>query len=307
MANIIENTPDFFVPTTCLFCGQAEDRILYPAHLNANSFTGYTYSARRKRQREHYQLVRCATCGLVRSNPILSENRFNTLYAESQFIFSEEAPYAARTYIHLLQQLREKYHARIGSLLEIGCSTGFFLDEALSRGISEVIGFEPSLDCYRHAKAHLQPRIINDVYKPELLHEQTFDLAGLFHVIDHLQNPKEILQSVACALNPGGYVMLVCHDVESWSAKLLDGYSPIFDVEHIYLFSRNTLQKLLEVAGFTCLEVGSLANTYPLGYWIRMLPLLNRLTSVFPRFLRNRPVTFHPGNLYIFAQKGQDA
>ena len=124
--------------------------------------------------------------------------------------------------------------------------------------------------------------IINDIYKPALLGDRKFDAICSFHVIDHLRDPKSTVESFAEVLNPGGYVLIVCHDVESWSAKLLDGHSPIFDVEHIYLFSRKTLVLLLERAGFTCLEVDSLANTYPLGYWLRMLPVVNKISATIP-------------------------
>jgi SAM-dependent methyltransferase len=240
---------------------------------------------------------------LVRSNPIIDQKRINALYVQSCFIFGKEAPYTARTYASLLKKMmKDHISGKISSLLEIGSSTGFFLEEAMAMGFHDVAGFEPSKDCYAHAREAVKCRIINSVYDPAALGGKTFDLACSFHVFDHLTDPIAALVSIKHCLNPGGYVLLVCHDVESWSAKLLGDHSPIFDVEHIYLFSRKTVRKLFESVGFRILEVGSLANCYPLGYWMRMLPFANRAAHRLPSFLGNIPITLNGGNLYAFGQ-----
>ncbi len=295
---------NIFVETQCFFCKRAKDRVLYPARLNQDTFTGYTFSARRERKREHYQIVACEKCTLVRSSPIIDEGKLNTLYAESQFIFSEEAPYACRSYATLVRKLIDKYTSKVESLLEIGCSTGFFLEKVLEMGITDVMGFEPSRDCYEHAQSHIKGRIINDIYKPDLLGDKKFDLICSFHVLDHVRDPKRTLSSMAEGLNPGGHVLFVCHDVESWSAKLLGDYSPIFDVEHIYLFSKKTIALLLESVGLDVVELGFFANTYPLRYWMRMLPIANKIVRLMPKFLRNIPISLKAGNLYVYGQKG---
>ncbi len=297
---------EYFTETKCLFCDHAEDSLLYPQRIGKDTFSGYSFSARRERKREHYRIVRCNKCGLVRSNPILDENKLSDLYSESSFIFSDEAPYASQTYIMLLKYLMDKYdgQGKIKSVLEIGCSTGFFIKNVMQMGISDVVGFEPSKDCYENAEEHIKCKIINDVFDAKLIGEKKFDLACNFHVIDHLTDPKKFLQAAEERLNPDGRVLLVCHDVESWGAKLLGDHSPIFDIEHIYLFSKKTLTLLLERAGFTMLEVGSLANTYPLGYWLRMMPVMKMMNRVLPGKIRKIPIRLKAGNLYAYARKG---
>lgn len=295
-----------FVKTNCLFCDREDDLLLYPPRFRKNSFTGYAFSARRNRAREHYRIVACRRCGLVRSNPILDESEINKLYGDSYFTFVQEAPYAARTYAVLLQQLiRRHIPAGILSLLEIGCSTGFFLEEALRMGIAEISGFEPSKDCLAKASERVKPHIINHPFDPQVLSRKTFDLVCGFHILDHLSDPAKTLTSIKSCLHPGSYILLVCHDVESWSAKLLGENSPIFDIEHIYLFSRRSIQRLLEMAGFQLLESGLVTNTYPLGYWIRMVPSGHWVVQGLPNFLCNLPITLPAGNLYAFGQRSE--
>ena len=291
------------VETRCPFCGSADGPILYRARLYPDSFTEHSFSARRTRRREHYRIVRCATCSLVRSNPILDENRMNALYQASKFIFPEEERYAAETYASLFARLTGGQAGAVESLLEIGCSTGFFLERALDLGVKEVVGFEPSRDCVARARQPVRDRIIRDVYRPELLAGRTFDAVCSFHVFDHLRDPKAVLASAVEHLNPGGCAVLVCHDVEGWTARLLGDFSPIFDVEHVCLFSRKTMAMLLESAGLEAIEVGPLSNRYPLGYWLRLLPAAGALAGWLPKFLARIPIALKAGNLYGFGRR----
>lgn len=293
------------IETKCLFCANAHDRILFKQALDDSSFTGYSFSARRNRPKQHYRIVAYRKCGLVRSDPVLSENRINRLYADSGFLFGEEAEFAARTYGELLQKFLADTanKKKPESLLEIGCSTGFFLEKAIQAGIPYVLGFEPSRECRARAHESVRDLIINDVFKPSLLDKRKFDIICGFHVIDHLSDPLALLTSAAGHLNPGGHLMLVCHDVNALSARILGDMSPIFDVEHIYLFSQRTVRLLLERAGLKMIQVGPLANTYPLGYWMRMLPVLNRLLNLIPGSVRKMPVRIKAGNLYAWGRK----
>ncbi|MBF0212469.1 MAG: class I SAM-dependent methyltransferase [Magnetococcales bacterium] len=288
--------------TPCLFCDGAEDRELYPAILDRERLNGYTFSARREREREHYRIVACRRCGLVRSDPVLEAAELDLLYADSTFLFAEEAPFAARTYRELLQSLNRRHGCHLKSLLEIGCSTGFFLQQAVESGIAEVMGFEPSTHCRAAADAAIRERIVTAPFDPVRVGERRFDLACGFQVIDHLPDPLGTVRDMVSVLNDPGWILLVCHDVRSWSARLLGEASPIFDVEHIYLFDRNTLGRLLEKVGVEVLEVGSLSNTYPLGYWMRMTPGMAPVARLLPDWLTDRPVGLRAGNLYAFGK-----
>lgn len=298
-----EAAVDKLVATPCLFCASAADQELYPARLYADSFSGYSFSARRLRRREHYRLVRCNGCGLVRSDPVAPPQRLQGLYQESEYLYQDEAPHAARTYDQLIAGLLSRHPGgpAPASLLEIGCGSGHFLALAQARGLT-VTGFEPSRDCWDQSPPQVRGCIIPDIFSPTSLEGRRFDLAASFHVFDHLFNPLEVLGQIREHLNPGGRVLLVCHDVAAWSAKLLGDRSPIFDVEHIYLFSRSTLARLVEREGFEVLELGSLTNRYPLRYWLRMAPGGAILAKMLPRVCLDALVSLRAGNLYVWAR-----
>ncbi|MEA5088426.1 class I SAM-dependent methyltransferase [Solidesulfovibrio sp.] len=291
--------------THCVLCGlSAGSRELFPARLGKDSFTPQAFSARRLREREHYRIVACDRCGLIRSDPIIDEAFLASLYGESGFLFSSEEGRLAATYGDLLRRLLTRYaDGPAASLLEIGCSTGFFLGKAMELGIPHVMGFEPSRECAAQAPPAVAARIVVDMFRPERLEGRLFDVVCSFHVLDHLTRPDLVLEQAAAHLRPGGTALMVCHDARSLTARLLRDHSPIFDVEHIYLFDRTTLPKLFEKAGMEVLECGQLANTFSLSYWLRLLPMGGRLEKLAPRSLTRLPVTLRAGNLYILARK----
>jgi hypothetical protein len=56
----------------CL-CKSEDDRVLFPQKIEWSTFSAYEFSARCKRSKQHYRIVRCNACGLVRSDPVLSD------------------------------------------------------------------------------------------------------------------------------------------------------------------------------------------------------------------------------------------
>jgi hypothetical protein len=92
---------------------------LYPANLDAEALTPTIFSARRLPDGIRYRMVRCNTCGLVRSDPIAAPDILNRLYRQSSFDYSTEVESLKQTYGHRVAGL-VKYNVRKGVLLEIG-------------------------------------------------------------------------------------------------------------------------------------------------------------------------------------------
>ena len=67
-------------------------------------------------------------------------------------------------------------------------------------------------------------------------------------------------------------MFLIGHNRRAFSAKVLGRKSPIFDIEHLQLFSPVSVRHLLERAGFSRVEVRPVFNRYPLRYWARLFP-----------------------------------
>src|SRR5262249_49080019 len=149
-----------FHPTACAICGtEGNAQELYQANFRAADLNPVIFSARRLPDRLHYRLVRCRSCGLVRSDPIADLRLLNELYARSTFEYRAEVGPLRRTYARYLDRVRRRA-VRWESLLEIGCGNGFFLEEAVRHGLSDVRGVEPSRAAVAAAPDWLRPRVI---------------------------------------------------------------------------------------------------------------------------------------------------
>ncbi|MBV8084018.1 MAG: class I SAM-dependent methyltransferase, partial [Chloroflexi bacterium] len=222
------------------------------------------FSARRLPDRLHYRLVRCTTCGLVRSDPVASGDVLAHLYRESTFDYGEEVAALQATYGRYLARAA-KHAVNTGALLEVGCGNGFFLEEARRQGWTTVWGVEPSTHAIARAPASVQAHIKCDIMRPGLFESSTFDAICFFQVMDHLPDPASVLRESVELLRPGGVVLALNHDATAWSARLMGERSPIVDVEHTYLYSPKTMRRLLETAGLSVLEAGAVWNTYSLS------------------------------------------
>jgi SAM-dependent methyltransferase len=254
-------------------CGPgAEAKELYPATLPPEAFSPAVFSARRLPDRLHYRVVRCGTCGLVRSDPIAEPGALARLYEQSRLNYAREASNLRQTYGRYLDRLM-RHGGTPGTLLEIGCGNGFLLEEALIRGYREVCGVEPSRDAVEKASPQIRPHLVCDVFRPGLFSASQFDVIGMFQVLDHLSTPGEILAECFRILRPGGLVLVLNHNVASWSARMLGARSPIVDVEHTFLYSPETLRRLFERNGFQVVDSCSVWNRYTLQYLAELTPL----------------------------------
>ena len=294
--------------TRCAICHRSENATeLYPATFDHSSFSAAAFSARRVPDGVHYRIVKCHTCGLVRSDPVLDSHVLAELYAQSSFEYEGEADNIRATYGRYLAGTAP-HQTRKGALLEIGCGNGFFLEEALSQGYRPVQGIETSRIAVESAPPIIREKIICDAMRPGIFSPEHFEIICLFQVIDHLPEPGVILDECYKLLRPGGLILLISHNVESISAKLLKNRSPIIDIEHTYLFSPATLTRLLVRHGFQVVNSGSVRNTYTLHYLAQMAPLSKGLKRALLSLLKITSggricISIPLGNLYIAAQK----
>ncbi len=292
----------------CAICGGDEkSEILFKESIDFNKVDKDTFSARRVPEKVHYQLLRCNNCRLIYSSPILSEDKIKLLYRESKMTYSEEIPSLKKTYGNYLKEAL-KYLPKNPKLLEVGGANGFFLEEAMQLGIKDVWAVEPSHEAIKQAPPDIQKRMIEDFFPSNKIKNHAFDIICVFQTLDHVIDPNGFLQSCLGALKRGGVLLCILHDTEGLSVKLLGESSPIFDIEHIYLFNKQNLAKIFEKNGFKTLDVFNVKNDYPLRYWIRMFPIPASFKSVIMGFLQlvkldQVDISLRAGNIGIIAQK----
>jgi SAM-dependent methyltransferase len=265
-------------PRTCPVCGSAdESRVFAPANLDPAQMNAYSFASRKIPEYLHARLIECPSCDLVYANPAIAAESLASAYEEAAFDSHEEAGHAARTYGAYLSRILPRLPDLHGAL-DIGAGEGSFLRELLRAGFRDVVGVEPSRAPIAGAAPDVQPLIRQEMFQTDAFPPESFRLIACFQTIEHLRDPLTICRDAYRALKPGGAFFVIGHNRRAFSAAVLGRKSPIFDVEHLQLFSPRSFHRLLGAAGFTDVTVEPILNCYPLHYWARLFP--------FPRALK---------------------
>lgn len=292
--------------TICPVCETiSNSKPVYSSNVNIETFNTEVFSARRLPDRQHYQWVRCVSCGLLRSDPVLEVN-LTQLYEESTFDYSTEINGLKKTYLGLVKEALGDTPPR--SIFEVGGGNGFFLEAAKDFGFKKIAGVEPSHAAIDVARADVKPYLIASMMSSAVLPKNSFQLGAMFHTLDHLQDPIQTLRDCSEALESGGTFVVAVHNERSWSARLLGERSPIIDVEHTYLFSLKTGIQIFEKAGFTKVRSGSYNNHYSLAYILHLLPISRKfrklvLGSWVGRLLSKIKIVVPLGNMWVTGVK----
>lgn len=301
------SAPIPLVATRCVICEtEGHSTELYPANFDESAFSPAVFSARRLPDGIHYRVVKCNSCALVRSDPIAHESVLAGLYSRSSFDYSQEVENLRKTYGRYLKRAIAA-GATGDRLLEVGCGNGFFLLEARACGFSDARGVEPGEAVVAAAPQEARSQIVCDILRPGLFEPNSFDVICMFQVFDHVSKPAEMLTECFQLLRPRGFMLLLQHNVDSITAKVLKEKSPIIDIEHTYLYSPHTLRLLLEKSGFEVVESGAVLNTYSLAYLAHLLPLPSRVKKHAIRLLTRAGtrarLRLPLGNMYVIARK----
>ena len=208
------------------------------------------------------QLDKCLACGFITFRDYKAQALLE-IYSDEYFAGAEYADYVGqqdamrRSMRRHLKQMN-RYNPKHGSLLEIGCAYGLFLDEARSY-FSCVSGIDICTTPTTYAKERLGLDVYCDDFLKRDFGDVRFDVICFWDTIEHLAAPEAYIEKAAGLLNSEGMIFLTTGDIDSFNARLRGGnWRQIHPPSHLHYFSRDTVTVLLNRLGF---EVTGIEST----------------------------------------------
>jgi 2-polyprenyl-3-methyl-5-hydroxy-6-metoxy-1,4-benzoquinol methylase len=196
-----------------------------------------------------------------------------------------------------------------GRLLEVGSSTGELLEAAAEcftatgieadRGSSQVAR-ERGLDCRTGTLGEIG------------FAAASFDVAVLYHTIEHLPSPRRTLGELHRLLPPGGWLAIETPNIANIWYRLLGARWRQFIPDHLYFFTPQTITRSCRDAGFEIRELRSAGKAMSWRLFISRIgryspPLAATLSSVSRRLgLDERTLRLNLGDvLRLYAQRSE--
>lgn len=203
---------------------------------------------------EVFELVKNETFGFLETIPQPDLEKLPEYYKSDDYISHTDSKrnLFERTY-HIIKKmaLRRKlslinsFSKQKGTLLDVGCGTGDFLEFSKQKGW-RVVGIEPN----DQARAIANKKTNNSVYKTNHLlnlENHSFDIITLWHVLEHLPNLEEHIAEFKRLLKPNGTLIIAVPNYKSYDAKIYKTYWAAFDVpRHLWHFSKESIKILME-------------------------------------------------------------
>lgn len=152
--------------------------------------------------------------------------------------------------------------------LDVGCGLGGMLDEMASEA-----GWAGGLEPNRERAAIVAGKGHEVVGSIDEIDGGSLDVVTLFHVMEHLTEPVEVMAGLRRALKPGGVALVEVPHARDALFALYD-CEPFknftFWSEHLVLHTRQSLALVLAAAGFESVEISGYQR-YPLANHLHWL------------------------------------
>jgi SAM-dependent methyltransferase len=250
-------------PPACLVCGE-----------------------RRARQRfvqRGYPLYRCSGCGFEFVAPTPSLTELAEYYDRSYEVPLERYSSAGARNAARIAEL-ERWCPGKGRLLEVGASYGHSLAAARDRGW-DVVGVELSPTASSYARSHFGIDVYNCDLADAPLAPASLDAVVMWHVLEHVRDPRAQLNRLASLLKPGGMLGLRVPNAASFGSRVAGQWWPwMCPPAHLWFFSSTTLPPLLRECGFDVKQVTTQRGDGNNLYQYALMAAGNALNELRQRF-----------------------
>jgi len=257
----------------CLGCTK-NDEFIFSAHDLLHDLPG------------DYNIVKCRTCGLMRTNPRPTPESIGFYYPEDYRPYlgtvvqmdSGEPPATIKRFLKPLVNWVFNFKGTVlpalatGRMLEVGCASGSYLHQMAGKGWL-VQGLESSQIAAQSARElgyHVHSGTLETAPAPD----EPFDLIVGWMVLEHLYDPVFCLKKLSRWAKPDAWLVLSIPNAASLEFRLFKNNGYALQVPtHLHHFTPHSVGKVLQAGGWRMEKVHhqrTLSNLIgSLGYLLR--------------------------------------
>lgn len=207
--------------------------------------------------------VLCNACSMVYLAPVFTDDALFDFYTNNNTIQSDvvsnEGNFYSRIYSKGLRTIERHVTGR--TILDIGCSSGVFLDIARAAGW-ETCGIE-----LNQAEAAISARkhTVHQMRLEDLPEDLLFDAITMWDVIEHIKDGAALLQAIQKHLKTDGMFFLQTPSSDSLAARVMQEKCNIYDgIEHVNIYNPRTIRLLAGNNAMTVKHMETVISEIPI-------------------------------------------
>lgn len=227
-----------------------------------------------------YSIIQCQVCGFNHAVPLPTPEELEGMYRQEYYtqdkpLYLERHREDLEWWNLVYQERYEAFEALLPPtrrrLLDVGSGPGFFLLQGQRRGW-HTLGIEPAAQAAAHSR-ELGLRIIEEFLSEETARQLSpFDVVHMSDVLEHIPDPRGMLEMVRDLVAPGGLLCVVVpNDYNPFqeAARTVSGFQPwwVRPPHHLNYFDFWSLRVLMQSMGFAVVLSEA---TFPIDLFLLM-------------------------------------
>lgn len=197
-------------------------------------------------------VLKCPTCSLVwRADFNLPADFYKTIEVDAETGKKEMRRKNTQNQIETLKKFLPA-----SGIFDLGSGDGTFLSELRGLGYTDCVGIEPGqngLQISKERKLDVYQGTITNL--PQVSNGKKVQMVTLFHLLEHLDDPRGSIETIRKSLDPKGILVLETPDADAPLQRITDHKNHLVYPEHLFYWNEVSVRKLLEQAGFSVVAV----------------------------------------------------
>jgi 2-polyprenyl-3-methyl-5-hydroxy-6-metoxy-1,4-benzoquinol methylase len=208
------------------------------------------------RDSKKFKVIKCLKCSHIQLFPIPSkedEKKFYDKELQNSIIKKDFKISELRKNSFFDVERRSDFVRKLvrknQKILEIGSGDGFFLENMFDHGYN-ITGTEISKQRRQRSKKITKAKVLDLDFSEEIKNFDKFDVIVLFHVLEHIHEPKLFLKKISKILNFKGKIVVEVpnfNDFQIYTNKSYKNWQ--LQRAHIHYFTSKILKKIFKESG----------------------------------------------------------